>query len=414
MTKHHHKKNKFCYKGKKKGVSTVGLFNEYIEKRLGPLELEEELTRLINKYNKHRSTYLLIYYSAIEKPIPETQLMMSDYYVIHDFINGGPRDRVDVFLQTPGGSGETAEEIVRILHKKSNHVSFVIAGEAKSAGTILALSGNEILMTETGSLGPIDAQVKLGRSVISAFDYVEWVDAKRKESIENKTLNQFDATIIAQITPGELSGVLNSLKFAEDLVVEWLPKYKFADWEITEGRQIKVTTDMKEKRAREVVEQLINHAHWRSHGRSIKIEDLEQLLKIKKIDDDQILADIVYRIHVVLRLLCDTTSIFKVFMTADSKIFRQATQAVFPGQMPALPVKEIGLINLDHTCPRCGTVHKFYAKFKQDPKLEEQAKKEGYKPFPKDGKIICTCKQEIDMIGLKNHIEAQTGMKIII
>ena len=231
----------------------MGLFNEYIERKLGPLDLEKELKRLINEYNKLRSTYLLIYYSAIEKPIPETQLMMSDYYVIHDFINGGTHDKIDVFLQTPGGSGETAEEIVRTLHKKSNHVSFVIAGEAKSAGTILALSGNEILMTETGSLGPIDAQVRLGRSVISAFDYVEWVEEKRKEAITNKTLNQFDATIIAQITPGELSGVLNSLKYAEDLVVEWLPKYKFANWKKTEDRQINVTTEMKETRAKEVV-----------------------------------------------------------------------------------------------------------------------------------------------------------------
>jgi len=41
------------------------------------------------------------------------------------------------------------------------------------------------------------------------------------------------------------------------------------------------------------------------------------------------------------------------------------------------------------------------------------AKKEGYKPFPKDGKIVCTCKQEIDMVGMKNHIEAETGLKLI-
>ncbi len=391
----------------------MGLFNEYINKRMGSLDLQEELKRLINIYNDYRGTYLFIYYSAIEKPIPDTQLMMSDYYVIHDFLNGSNHDKIDIFLQTPGGSGETVEEIVRILHKKTNHVSFVIAGEAKSAGTILALSGNEILMTETGSLGPIDAQVRLGRSVISAFDYVEWVNSKRKEAGESGTLNPFDATIIAQITPGELSGVLHSLKFAEDLVVEWLPKYKFAEWEKTEQRQITVTPEIKEARAKEVVEQLINHARWRSHGRSIKIEDLESLLKIQKIDDDPTLADIVYRIHVVLRLLCDSTSIFKVFMTADSKIFRQATQANSPLPIP-FPPQEINIINLDQTCPRCGTLHKIYAKTKPDPQLDEQAKRQGYKPFPKNGKIVCTCKQEIDIMGLKNQIEAQMGLKLII
>ena len=34
-------------------------------------------------------------------------------------------------------------------------------------------------MTETGSLGPIDAQVKIGRSIVSAHDYKAWIDEKR-------------------------------------------------------------------------------------------------------------------------------------------------------------------------------------------------------------------------------------------
>ena len=84
---------------------------------MGPLDLQAELDRLINEYNKYRGTYLFIYYSAIEKPIPDTQLMMSDYYIIHDFLNGRNLDKIDIFLQTPGGSGETVEEIVRFLHK---------------------------------------------------------------------------------------------------------------------------------------------------------------------------------------------------------------------------------------------------------------------------------------------------------
>jgi hypothetical protein len=207
---------------------------------------------------------------------------------------------------------------------------------------------------------------------------------------------------------------LHSLKFAEDLVVEWLPKYKFKNWGKTEHRQIAVTVEMKEVRAREVVGQLINHAHWRSHGRSIKIEDLETLLQIQKIDADPKLANIVYRIHVVLRLLCDSTSIFKVFMTADSKLFRQATAAASPFGIPIPSAKDISIIRIDQACPKCGTVHKVYAKTKPDPRLDDKAKKEGFKPFPKDGKIMCTCTQQIDIMGLKNQIEAQTGLKLII
>lgn len=412
--KKRNKKNRFFYKGRKKGVSAMGLFNEYLAKKLGPLELEAELKRLIIEYNKIRETYLFIYYSASEKQIPETQLMMADYYVIHDFLNGKHYDKLDILLQTPGGSGEAVEDIARTIHNRSDHVSFVITGEAKSAGTILALSGHEILMTETGSLGPIDAQVTLGRSRISAFDYVEWVKEKRQEAQDKKILNHFDATIIAQITPGELAGVLHSLKFAEDLVVGWLPKYKFRDWDKTEGKHTVVTQEMKEARAREVVEQLINHGRWRSHGRSIKIEDLESLLRIQKIDDEPKLADIVYRIHIALRLLCDTTSIFKIFMTADDKLARQATAAPSgPFPIPLPSPKDISLIRTKQKCPKCGSLHKIYVKTKPDPKAEEQANNDGYSPFPKDGKIMCTCGQQIDMMGLKNQLEARMGLKII-
>lgn len=140
----------------------------------------------------------------------------------------------------------------------------------------------ETLMTETGSLGPIDAQTKIGRSTISDLD---WVDNKRQEALQNNALNPFDAVMIAQISPGELNGVLHSLKFAEDLVVEWLVNYKFKNWDFTETRKIPVTPERKKERAVEIAQLLCKHSKWRSHGRSIKINDLEEIgLTIINID----------------------------------------------------------------------------------------------------------------------------------
>ena len=79
------------------------------------------------------------------------------------------------------------------MRSKFDTISFVVPGQAKSAGTIIVLSGDEILMTETGSLGPIDAQVKIGRSIQSAYDYIEWTENKQKEAKEKGALNPFDA-----------------------------------------------------------------------------------------------------------------------------------------------------------------------------------------------------------------------------
>jgi ClpP class serine protease len=173
-------------------------------------------------------------------------------------------------VETPGGSGEAAEEIAKFLRKKFEEVNFLIAGEAKSAGTILVLSGDNIYMTDTGSLGPIDAQVKIGRSIVSAHDYKAWIDERKKEAAEKGDLNPFNAIMVAQISPGELYGVINSLEFAKDLVKEWLEKHKFKNWTETETSKKPVTPEMRKARACEVAEMFCDHTTWRTHGRSLK------------------------------------------------------------------------------------------------------------------------------------------------
>jgi len=391
----------------------MSLIDEYIKKNLSGPDLESELLRLIGEYNKFRSTYLLVYAAAIGTPIPDVQLGHADFYVIHDLlIDKKGRDKIDVYIETPGGSGETAEEIVKCLHNNFDTVSFVVSGEAKSAGTIIVLSGDEILMTETGSLGPIDAQMKIGRSVISAYDYMEWVEGKRKEAIEKGSLNPFDATMVAQITPGELGSVFNSLKFAEDLVVEWLIKYKFKKWTATETRKIPVTEEMKKKRATEIAGELTDVSNWRMHGRSLKIDDLEGIgLKITRVDNDPKLADIVYRIQTVCRLLFDSTTTYKIFATEDNRIFRMAVSPGGPIRMPKLQMPDVA--QLKQKCPKCGKIYKLYAKFAPDPQIDVDFKKKGCIPFPKDAKLKCECGFEIDLLGIKNQIEIKTGRKIV-
>lgn len=52
----------------------MSLLNEYIGKLRtgwGPLQLEDELQKLISQYNKHRSTYLLLFAAGMQKNIPD-------------------------------------------------------------------------------------------------------------------------------------------------------------------------------------------------------------------------------------------------------------------------------------------------------------------------------------------------------
>lgn len=119
--------------------------------------MESELLRLIKLYNKTRDTFLFVYAAAIGKPIPDIALTMDDYYIICDMLKDTKSDKLDFMIETPGGNAVAAEEIVKFTRDIFSDNAFVVSGEAKSAGTLMVLSGDEILMTTGGSLGPIDA-----------------------------------------------------------------------------------------------------------------------------------------------------------------------------------------------------------------------------------------------------------------
>ncbi|MFH0754929.1 MAG: peptidase [Candidatus Omnitrophota bacterium] len=389
--------------------------SEYISRRLSVHDLEAELLSLIKRYNDHRKTHLLVMVGAIGKQIPDVALNQEDFYTVADMLSKakGVTKKVDVYLETPGGSGEAAEEIVEFLRGNFEYVSFVISGEAKSAGTIMVMSSDDILMTETGSLGPIDAQVRIGRSTISAYDYMEWIEEKHKEAAQKGRLNPFDATMVAQINPGELRGVNHALKFAEDLVGKWLKQYKFKHWSLTETRKSPVTDEMKAQRAKEIAQKMTNHGTWRSHGRSIKIKDLEAIgLKITKVGDDPTLNDIVCRIQVVCRLLFTSTNVYKIFATADEKILKSAVPMQEMPRIPKAP-QSADVAEVDHKCSQCGKGHKIYAKFTVNPKIDQDFQAKGFIQFPKTNRLTCSCGFEIDLGGIRNEIEMKTGLKVL-
>lgn len=399
----------------------AGILNEYLNKKMSVIDLQNELSNLVHNYNVYTGRYLLVFASdfcGTKLGIPDISMNQDDFYNIQDLLRETTADKVDVYIETPGGSGEAAEEIARFLHKKFNEVNFVIASEAKSAGTILVLSGDNIYMTETGSLGPIDAQMRIGRTVQSAYDYKEWVEQKRLEAIANGGLNPVDAQIIAQITPGELAGVVNALEFAKDLVSNWLVQYKFKNWTTKQTTGEFVTDEIRKSRANEVAEKLCNHSLWRSHGRSIKVEDLENLLTINRIDDDAQLSDIVYRIKIVLKLLFGSSSIYKIYKTEDlflSKTAVIANKDASKSSNSKNSSVQVEKCDIELECPRCHKRHKVEAFIGVDKQTASQIGIQKNPLIDANNNLVCDgCNFAIDLKPLINQIEQQKGKKVII
>ena len=389
----------------------MGYLQEYIEKGFTPKDLLEELQRLVNQYNKITGRYLFLYVSAMFKRVQGISMEEEDFYIIRDMLQSiQGYNEIDVYIETPGGNGVTAEQIAKFLHNKFNRVNFVISGEAKSAGTILALAGNEIYMTETGSLGPIDAQVSIGRTIVSAYDYMEWVNFKMSQATKTGRLNPVDATMIAQITPGEIQLVNHSLEFAKDLVKQWLKEYKFESWTTTETRQEIVTAEMKEKRANEVASELANHSRWRTHGRLLGIGDLESIgIKVVNLENDIDISEIVYRIQFVCKLLHESTSTYKLFFSKDERILKNAVAANIKNNHPqgdfhAIP-QEAKVLQIEIQCEKCGRKHKFYKKMVDDNNIDSEMEKLGIERLPEKAHFKCNCDNIIDLRAVKNELD---------
>lgn len=111
---------------------------------------------------------------------------------------------IDLILETPGGSGEVAEDIVRLLRDKYASVAVIVPGWAKSAGTIMTMAADEILMDSFSALGPIDAQLVWQGKTFSAHALLEGMEKIKREVEATGKLNLAYVPMLQGISPGEL------------------------------------------------------------------------------------------------------------------------------------------------------------------------------------------------------------------
>src|SRR5207248_7759117 len=176
---------------------------------------------------------------------------------------------IDVILETPGGFAEAAEDIISLIRSKHQHVGMIIPGWAKSAGTILAMAGNEILMGKASALGPIDAQIgHTSGKRFSAHAFLEGLKQIKDEVASSGKLNPAYIPILQNISPGEIQHAQNAQAFSQRLVTDWLKNYKFKSWTTRKSTGAAVTTADREQRAKEIASKLSDQSRWLTHARS--------------------------------------------------------------------------------------------------------------------------------------------------
>lgn len=186
-----------------------------------------------------------------------------------------PDGPLDVLLHSPGGSPEAAESIVKLLRQRFNPVRFIIPVVAKSAATMLALSGNEILMPPSAELGPIDPQFRLADGVggvvlTPAQVLIDQFRQAQKEISQNQALAVAWAPILQRYGVGLYQMALNAIDLSKTLVKQWLTSYMLNG--NPNATQI----------ADDLVGFLADHNAFKSHSRRVDLAELQSRSIIAK------------------------------------------------------------------------------------------------------------------------------------
>ena len=149
----------------------------------------ESTTRIADLYNRN-----ILYYASsfLQKPqIPGlfTSINMEDLNGFMAGVHGQEFDKgLLLILHTPGGLAEAAQTIVEYLRSKFGAIDVLIPTYAMSAGTMIALGCDRIVMGRQSQLGPTDPQLIVGDRPFSAHSIVQQFEEAKQNIAGNPVL----------------------------------------------------------------------------------------------------------------------------------------------------------------------------------------------------------------------------------
>jgi hypothetical protein len=193
----------------------------------------------------------------------------------------GEGERLDLLLQTPGGDVDQAERIVMMCRKKiglDSPFRVVVADTAKSAGTLIALGADEIVMGYPSELGPIDPQIDITttggeRMVRPAQSFLDGL-TEIVDRTGTSALSPAYFPLLDKLDPALIDFCKKALRRSQDLAEGFLKRFSLKD---------------DPDKAHEIALELNNVKKYQSHGAVIDAERADEIglrVNMLKPDDD--------------------------------------------------------------------------------------------------------------------------------
>lgn len=236
----------------------------------------------------------------------EVMIDIRDKVGFRELVRSVNADAVDILLFSPGGIAEATESIVEILRSAYGHVRFIVPMIAKSAATMLALSGDEILMDEVSELGPTDPQLEMvrdGQTIRApAGAVLAQFEAAKASLSKDASLTPVWLPILRQYGPSLLAECQTAIDLSRTLVGKWLREYMFA------------ADDDAEAKAEHIATYLATHENYMSHGRRVGLNELTALgVQVFDLRAHPQLHEAVWDLQYAIDITFQSTSAFKIF-----------------------------------------------------------------------------------------------------
>nr|WP_314471017.1 hypothetical protein [uncultured Sphingomonas sp.] len=196
----------------------------------------EERTELFKKIEADRQSKVLLYVTG-DRPGMETQISpeVVDLFVEHlDAI--WPAEKISLILYTNGGDTAAAWRLINLLRTFCDKLEVIVFSKALSAGTLICLGADAIVMTKQATLGPIDPSLNspLGpvipgspgphRAPVSVEAVQGFLDVATKELAikDDAALAQIFNSLASQIHPLVLGQIFRSRQQIRSLATKLL------------------------------------------------------------------------------------------------------------------------------------------------------------------------------------------------
>lgn len=192
---------------------------------------------LLRQIEKERQSKAILYVTGDRRGL-ETKIGQDviDLFVDHlDAI--GPVDKISLILYTSGGNTSAAWNLVNLFHMFCDDFEVIVPGKCMSAGTLISLGANRIVMTKQASLGPIDPSIQhpLGppipgasaeaRAGVSVEAVNGYLDAIRKYGGSGALEGQALLDLSNKVHPLVLGQIFRSRQQIRDLARKLLIKH---------------------------------------------------------------------------------------------------------------------------------------------------------------------------------------------